>query len=158
MGRTSTYIHAKFHISRRSSYVYITETDATLRQIIHRLKSAVFWGIMRRRVVIVYRRFGTTYRSHPRGSRFRVGKKAYNVYSGKYGRVAISVMWWQLRTAQMSSTSLRKLEIKVIHELSYRITYFCWVFRHNILLPKYSATNTTVLPPKELKWPPLWYL
>jgi hypothetical protein len=26
------------------------------------MKSAVFWGITQRRVVIVYRRFGTTYR------------------------------------------------------------------------------------------------
>jgi hypothetical protein len=33
------------------------------------LKSAVFWGITRRRVVIVYRSFGTTYRSHLHGSR-----------------------------------------------------------------------------------------
>ena len=31
-------------------------------------KYAVFWGIMLRRVVIVYRRFGTTYRSHIQGS------------------------------------------------------------------------------------------
>jgi hypothetical protein len=28
------------------------------------MKSAVLWGITRLRVVIVYRRFGTTYRSH----------------------------------------------------------------------------------------------
>jgi hypothetical protein len=28
-----------------------------------RRSSALFWGITRRRVVIVYRRFGTTYRS-----------------------------------------------------------------------------------------------
>jgi hypothetical protein len=33
------------------------------------MKSALFWGITLRRVVIVYRRFGTTYRSHPHGSR-----------------------------------------------------------------------------------------
>jgi hypothetical protein len=31
-------------------------------------KSVVFWVITRRRVVIIYRRFGTTYRSHPHGS------------------------------------------------------------------------------------------
>jgi hypothetical protein len=52
----------------------------------------VFWGITRRRVIIVYRRFGTTYRSHPHGSRVRVGKKAYNVDSGKYGGVAKRVI------------------------------------------------------------------
>jgi hypothetical protein len=40
------------------------------------LKSAVLWGVTRRRVAIVYRRCGTTYWSHPHGSRVRVGKKA----------------------------------------------------------------------------------
>jgi hypothetical protein len=35
------------------------------------IKSVVFRVITRRRVVIIYRRFGTTYRSHPHGSRFR---------------------------------------------------------------------------------------
>jgi hypothetical protein len=37
------------------------------------LMTSVFWVITRRRVVIVYRRFGTTYRSHLQGSKFRVG-------------------------------------------------------------------------------------
>jgi hypothetical protein len=40
------------------------------------MKSVVFWVITRCRVVIIYRRFGTTCRSHLHGSRFRVGKKA----------------------------------------------------------------------------------
>jgi hypothetical protein len=35
------------------------------------MKSVVFWVITRRRVVIIYRRFGTTYRSHLHGSRFQ---------------------------------------------------------------------------------------
>jgi hypothetical protein len=43
-------------------------------------KSAVFWDIMRRRVVIFYRRFGTTYRSHPHGSRVRVGEPEIKVF------------------------------------------------------------------------------
>jgi hypothetical protein len=38
------------------------------------IKTAVFWGITRRHVVTDYRRFGTTYRSHPHGSRIPVGK------------------------------------------------------------------------------------
>jgi hypothetical protein len=33
------------------------------------MKYVVFWVITRRRVVIIYRRFGTTYRSHLHGSR-----------------------------------------------------------------------------------------
>jgi hypothetical protein len=33
------------------------------------IRSALFWGITRRRVVILYRRFGTTYRSHLQASR-----------------------------------------------------------------------------------------
>jgi hypothetical protein len=40
------------------------------------MKSVVFWVITRRRVVIIYRHFGTTCRSHLHGSRFQVGKKA----------------------------------------------------------------------------------
>jgi hypothetical protein len=35
------------------------------------MRSAVLWDITRRRVVIVYRRVGTTYRSHLQGSRVR---------------------------------------------------------------------------------------
>jgi hypothetical protein len=31
-------------------------------------KSALFWDITQRKVVILYRRFGTTYRSHLQGS------------------------------------------------------------------------------------------
>jgi hypothetical protein len=42
------------------------------------MKYVVFWGITRRRVVVIYRRFGTTCRSHLHWSRFQVGKKAYN--------------------------------------------------------------------------------
>jgi hypothetical protein len=59
------------------------------------MKSVVFWVITRRRVVIIYRRFGKTYRSHHHGSRFRVGKKAYNIENGKHSGVAKRVMWWQ---------------------------------------------------------------
>jgi hypothetical protein len=35
------------------------------------LRSALFWDIMRRPVIIVYRRFGTTYQSYLQGSRVR---------------------------------------------------------------------------------------
>jgi hypothetical protein len=48
--------------------VIVTEE---LNSKIH-LRSALFWDITRRRVVIVYRRFGTTCRSHLHGSRVRV--------------------------------------------------------------------------------------
>jgi uncharacterized membrane protein YbaN (DUF454 family) len=40
-------------------------------QTILRMKSVVFWVITRRCAVIIYRRFGTTYRSHLHGSRFQ---------------------------------------------------------------------------------------
>jgi hypothetical protein len=33
------------------------------------IRSALFWGITQRRAVILYRRFGTTYRSYLQGSR-----------------------------------------------------------------------------------------
>jgi hypothetical protein len=43
------------------------------------LISARFWDITRHRVVIVCRRFGTTYQSHLQGPRVRGGKKAGTV-------------------------------------------------------------------------------
>jgi hypothetical protein len=39
------------------------------------MKSVVFWVITRRRVVIIYRRFGTAYRSHLHESRFQEERK-----------------------------------------------------------------------------------
>jgi hypothetical protein len=39
-------------------------------ELVHLLiRSAIFWDITQRRVIILYRRFGTTYRSHLQGSR-----------------------------------------------------------------------------------------
>jgi hypothetical protein len=43
-------------------YSWLKFTDILLR-------SALFWDVTQRRVVIVYRRFGKTYRSHLPGSR-----------------------------------------------------------------------------------------
>jgi hypothetical protein len=40
------------------------------------MRAALFWDITRRRAVIVYRRFGTTYRSHLQGSTVREENKA----------------------------------------------------------------------------------
>jgi hypothetical protein len=37
--------------------------------VLHKLRSAFFWGITQRRVVILYRSFGTTYWPHIHGSR-----------------------------------------------------------------------------------------
>jgi hypothetical protein len=74
----------KEHVNKYFNKIVIKQT--------HFMRSAVFWVITRRRVVIVYRRFGTTYRSRPHGSRVIMGKKAYNIDSGKYGGVAIRVM------------------------------------------------------------------
>jgi hypothetical protein len=41
------------------------------------MRSALFWDIAQRRVVIVYRRFGTKYRSHLQESE----EKKINVYA-----------------------------------------------------------------------------
>jgi hypothetical protein len=45
----------------------ICEVCAKLREFLCQLRSALFWDITRHRVVIVYRRFGTTYQSHLQG-------------------------------------------------------------------------------------------
>jgi hypothetical protein len=51
------------------------------------MKPAPFWDITRRSVVIVYRRFGTTYRSHLHGSRVRVGKPNTDSWPLKIGPI-----------------------------------------------------------------------
>jgi hypothetical protein len=51
---------------RRGSIFFRNEFFTTLRRM-HR--NALFWNIMRHRVVFVYRRFGTKYGSHFHGSR-----------------------------------------------------------------------------------------
>jgi hypothetical protein len=91
----------------------------------------VFWVITRRRVVIIYRRFGTTYRSHPHGSRFRVGKKAYNIETGKHSGIAKRVI---------SSTSLRKPKRKVYDRSCHSNCIFVF-FIHKF---KYKLSLMTV--------------
>jgi hypothetical protein len=66
------------------------------------IKSAVFWGITRRRVVIVYRRFGTMYPSHTLSQ--NVGKQLTHD-AAQYPR-----------RPQISSTSRLKHEVKVTEE------------------------------------------
>jgi hypothetical protein len=61
------------HIFTSSPFVILSLDAVKFEQTINdanfMLRSALFWGITQRRVVIFYRRFGTTYRSHLKGSR-----------------------------------------------------------------------------------------
>jgi hypothetical protein len=59
--------------SLKSSIKFMSSEDIIF------VRSALFWDITRRRVVIVYRRFGTAYRPHFQGSRVRAEKKAATV-------------------------------------------------------------------------------
>jgi hypothetical protein len=61
-------IKNKQHFYRPNSHLECTNQNPGCEHCVW-VKSAVFWGITQRRVVIVYQRFGTTYRSHPHGSR-----------------------------------------------------------------------------------------
>jgi len=45
-------------------------SSATVNKIFFK-KSAFFWDITQRTVAVPYRRFGTTYRSHFHGSRYK---------------------------------------------------------------------------------------
>jgi hypothetical protein len=53
-------------------------------------RSALFWNITQRRVTIIYRRFGTTYRSHFQGPRSPIGcfEKLLNNYHSTLLNVA----------------------------------------------------------------------
>jgi hypothetical protein len=50
-------------------YVWFQASAAML------MRCALFWDVTQCHVVIVYRRFGTTYRSHSQGSRLQGEKK-----------------------------------------------------------------------------------
>jgi hypothetical protein len=50
-------------VEERRSHAPIGIRTPDHRTCSYSIKSAVFWGVTRRRVVIVYRRFGTTYLS-----------------------------------------------------------------------------------------------
>jgi hypothetical protein len=89
-----THLPEDGHMSCRNMYeVLLLWFQASAAML---MKSVVFWVFTRRHVVIIYRRFGTTYRSHPHGSIFQVGKKAYNIGTAKHSGVARRVMWRQL--------------------------------------------------------------
>ena len=49
-----------------------------------RMRTSLFWAITQRVVVIYYRRFGTTYRYHPQGSRIQNIQKFLNPEDGTY--------------------------------------------------------------------------
>jgi hypothetical protein len=72
-------VEKEIHIMRFGIWIFTVRDCRS--EVVLLVKSVVFWVITRRRVVIIYRRFGTTYRSHPHGSRFRVGKKVFPVYT-----------------------------------------------------------------------------
>jgi hypothetical protein len=79
------------------------------------MKSAVFWGITWCRVVIVYRRFVTTYRSHPHGPRVQVitprntpedrrfYKNTYFVFSKCFPKILPFMMYVQYGRARQGT-------------------------------------------------------
>jgi hypothetical protein len=73
-GAATAAILARVHGVKRGKFSFLKcwvcgwGTGYELCGQMNNLRSALFWGIMQCRVVILYRRFGTTYRSHLQGS------------------------------------------------------------------------------------------
>jgi hypothetical protein len=80
-------------------YIYICNTTRYIP-----MKSAIFWGITRRLVVIVYRRFGTTYRSHLHGQESGV----------RFSETSVNNYHTTPRNTPEDRASRRKPEINVI--------------------------------------------
>jgi len=73
------------------------------------MRTTLFWVITQGVVVISYRRFGTTYRSSPHGSRIKnkACSPKYGVYIGNgVGRVVVAVSF--IQAPQMAALSHRK--------------------------------------------------
>jgi hypothetical protein len=98
------------------------------------MRSALFWDITRRRVVIVYWRFGTSYRSHLHGSRVRVGKKkkiSYGIRCDVLHRLFQGILYFQnilvlhnTRLNVILFTPVRRLWPS-IHRFSRNSEMFC---------------------------------
>ena len=105
-------------ICRRTGSMYslpFFHPAASLRHLqtgyieISSLRTALFWFIVQRVVVIPYRRFGTTYRSHLQESRDGTERLSRNI-----GKELPLPDEQQPRRAQFSSTSWRKPKIAQI--------------------------------------------
>jgi hypothetical protein len=85
-----------------------------------KLRSALFWDITRRHVVIVYRRFGTTYLSHLHGF-FLLGlltrEDGKATLSRNVGKQLPHEAAQYRRRAQISSTSRRKPQIELRQQI-----------------------------------------
>jgi hypothetical protein len=73
-------LHIVIHVATYKGTLYKKYTYIYFRNwFISVKRTALLWDITRHRVVIVYRRIGTTYRSHLHGSNVRGEKKAGTV-------------------------------------------------------------------------------
>jgi hypothetical protein len=63
------FMHDRSHYVLRTTDLCASVSQTGFRTMSSGVEIAFFWDITRRRVLIVYRRFGTTYRSHFQGPR-----------------------------------------------------------------------------------------
>jgi hypothetical protein len=95
------------------------------------MKSAVFWVITWRCVVIVYWHFGTTYRSHPHGSRVWIGIGPDETWHSRSSSIMHLFEWsceqnYSVSTPRMiSSTCYCPFLISVVF-IALCLLYICW--------------------------------
>jgi hypothetical protein len=108
------------HITLRwliyTKFSYLRPNYSLHHSFKHSMTSAVFWGNTRRRVVIFYRRFGTTYRSHPHGSRVLVGKPEIMICVW-VELVILETVWWEKYLVQGSNRKITKDTYKNLYNL-----------------------------------------
>ena len=111
----------------------IRDSQHTLGQmnILFRLhfRSAIFWDITQRVVSILYRHFGTTYRSHLQGSRILLLRFLYlkdetDMLSRNVGKELPQYAEQYSRRAQISSTWWRQSEIRNRLDLFLFLIFF----------------------------------
>ena len=115
------------------------------------MRSALFWGITQWRVVIPYRRFRTTYRSHLQGSRFlypcRWDRQGLPLYSAQYPRTA-QISSQVLIRKSSSRTPLLKLCVMLRESLTQHNTRRTPIVRRilsNVLLHNTTCCHSTLL-------------
>jgi hypothetical protein len=87
------------------------------------VKSELFWGITQRQVIILYRRFGTTYRSHIQGSNFLTLEDGTDTLSRNVGKGLPLDAVLNPRRGQISSALRRKPEV-TNNVVAPRVVYY----------------------------------
>ena len=143
---------------KTSDAIYSVKVRGVLVSRRQKMKTALFWVITQQVVVIPYRRFGTTYRSHPQGSRNQKSRTRQKIsYEGN--ECDTHVTWepsdvrvrWSPGLGSTLSLRLRIVEISRSHSDTPHSTALLWM--NDQPVSETSTWQTTTFTQDKHPWP-----